>query len=88
MFYTKIAKIISALLFFIGISRVLMGVFVLTSENPKLQAAKYLGRHTSGEAIDKGLFYIFIAVSLGVLVEISVTLHNASKKDSKTENSK
>ena len=86
MFYTKIAKIISAILLFLGITRVLMGIFVATSENPKLFAARYLGNHTSGEAIDKGLLYIFIAVSLGVLVEISITLHNKCKDESKIEN--
>jgi len=86
MFYTKTAKIISAILLFLGITRVLMGIFVATSENPKFLAAQYLGNHTSGEAIDKGFLYIFIAVSLGVLVEISITLQNQHKEESKTEN--
>jgi len=70
MFYTKFAKIISAIILFMGITQIIMGFIVANAEDPKLVAARYLGNHTSGEAIDKGFLYIFIAISLGVLSEI------------------
>ena len=75
MFYTKIAKVISVIILFLGIARISMGIIVITSETPKLAAARYLGSGTSGEAIDKGLLYILIAITLAVLVEISVAVH-------------
>jgi hypothetical protein len=81
MFYTKTAKIISAILLFLGVMRVLMGILVATSENPKLLAARYLGNHTSGEAIDKGFLYIFIAISLGVAAEISINIKKIYEND-------
>ena len=79
MFYTKFAKIISGIILFLGLARVAMGILVASTDNPKLAAAQYLGNHTSGEAIDKGLLYVLIAVSLGVLVEISMNIHNRSQ---------
>jgi len=78
MFYTKIAKFISAIILFLGMSRVLMGILVVTSENTKL-ALQYFGNKTSGEAIDQGFLFIFIAIILGLLTEISVNLHNNHK---------
>jgi len=51
-----------------------MGFIIANAEDPKLVAARYLGNHTSGETIDKGFLYIFIAISLGVLSEISTHL--------------
>jgi len=51
-----------------------MGFIVANAEDPKLVATRYLGNHTSGEAIDKGFLYISIAISLGVLSEISTYL--------------
>jgi len=88
MFYTKIAKIISAIILFIGITRVAMGFFVAGTDNPQLAAIRYLGNYTSGEAIDKGFLYIFIAIALGVLVEISVNIQKnleQPKIDEKTD---
>ena len=85
MFYTKIARVISAIILFLGISRILMGIFVITSETPKLAAARLLGTHTSGEAIDKGFLYILIAVTLGVLVEISISVQKKSQENSKVD---
>ena len=75
MFYTKFAKIISAIMLFMGIARIILGFVVANAEDPKLAAARYLGSHASGEAIDKGFLYIFIATSLGVLAEISTNLY-------------
>ena len=64
---------------FMGITQIILGVVVINAENPKLAAARYLGSHTSGEAIDKGFLYIFIAISLGVLTEISINLYQKVK---------
>ena len=58
---------------------------VAGSDDPKLAAARYLGHRTSGEAIDQGFFYILIAITLGVLVEISMSLHKRTLKDSKED---
>ena len=84
MFYTKFAKIISVIMLFIGITQIILGFVVINSEDPKLAAARYLGSHTSGEAIDKGFLYIFIAISLGVLAEISTNLYQKVQNKSKS----
>ena len=83
MFYTKFAKIISAIILFMGITRIILGFVVINAEDPKLAAARYLGNHTSGEAIDKGFLYLFIAISLGVLAEISTNLYQKVQEKSK-----
>ena len=75
MFYTHLAKIASAIILFLGTSRVLLGFIVISSDDSKQSAALFLGRHTSGEAIDQGFFYILIALALGVLTEISIAIH-------------
>ena len=85
MFYTKFAKIISIIMLFVGITKIAMGFFVASTDNPKLAAARYLGNHTSGETIDKGFLYVFIAVSLGVLVEISINIQKRGQAKSKTD---
>jgi len=82
MFYTNLARIASAIILFLGSTRVLTGFIVAGSDNPQLGAELFLGRHTSGEAIDQGFLYILIAITLGVLVEISMVLHKKPQKTS------
>lgn len=56
----------------LGASRLAMGIFVAFKIYPsEFEPSRYLGSTTSGEAINQGLLVILIAVSLGILVEIS-----------------
>ena len=75
MFYTKIARIVSYIMLTFGIIRFSMGLSIATGIVVESEPGRYLGTATSGEAMDKGLFYILIAITLGVLVEISKAVH-------------
>jgi hypothetical protein len=52
MFYTKAAKFISAILLFLGITRVAMGILIASTDNPKLAVAQVERLLTEG-------FFIF-----------------------------
>ena len=49
------------------------------SVGSKFRSLRYPGSHTSGEAIDRGLTYILIAIILGVITEISISVHKKSQ---------
>ena len=85
MLYTRMAQLMLVIILLLGIMKISLGLIVATSENPKLAAARFLGSRTSGEMIDKGLLYIFIAITLGVLVEISINIKKNNDKNSKKE---
>lgn len=75
MFFTKIGKLIAHFAFWLGVIRVAIGFFIaFGSENLEQNAffaQRYLSASTTGRAINEGMLGILIAVSLGVLCEIS-----------------
>ncbi len=77
VFFTKLARIIAVIMLFACTFRLVLGFYVASIDDPVERAAvaaRYLGRFTSGEAIDRGFYGLILAVALGVLVEISSSL--------------
>lgn len=71
MLFTTLGRIAATLIFLFGVSRIVIGFSVAGSEELAANAARYLGSSTTGEAIDGGFLMILIALSLGVLTDIS-----------------
>jgi hypothetical protein len=78
--YTKSGRVVAGILLVIGISSVAIGLGVAAGIIVEPEPGRYLVSKTSGEAIDRGLYYVFIAICLGVLTDISksVTKNEAS----------
>lgn len=71
MFFTRIGGVIAWLAFAVGALRMLMAFSIAQSEDYAVQARRYLGSKTPGEAIDQGLMVLLFGIGLGILVEIS-----------------
>ncbi|AVO36581.1 hypothetical protein [Pukyongiella litopenaei] len=72
MMFVRLGEWISYALLVLGILRLGLGIFLATTAADSSAAARsYLATQNPGEAIDKGALMIFIAVVLGVLVEIA-----------------
>ncbi len=71
--FTKLARILAILALAYGVTGLGIGIYVGSIE-PKeerdVATARYIGRKTSGEAIDKAIYVIFLAVGLGAITEI------------------
>jgi len=67
MFFIRLAQAVAWIGFIFGIMRVIMGFVV--ANVPELQS-RHLGANTSGEAIDKGVLVILVAIVIGVLAQI------------------
>jgi len=75
MFFTKTARIIAFLVFGLAVLRVAIALIVAfgtdTLADNQAAARYFLGAANTGEVIDGAMLYIFVAVTLGVLSEIS-----------------
>lgn len=79
MLFTTLGRIVATLTLLLGIMRVALGFVVAWSADPAAAGARYLGSSTSGEAIDRGLMTILVALALGVLTDISRNLLTGKK---------
>lgn len=80
MFFTKVAAVVAWLAFVLGALRALMA-FALAYGGDQAAAAMYLGRKTTGQAIDQGIYTMLFGVALGVAVEISRVLHAGRREE-------
>ncbi len=71
MFFTRLGMVAAWLTLVLGAMRLTPGLVVAWSETPPPQFVALLGSETSGQAIDKGILMIMIALALGTIVEIS-----------------
>ena len=79
MFFTKIARIFAQILFGFSVLRLVTGFMVaFTANDNAAMSARYLGTANSGEAINQGFLWLFAAVALGVMTEISKLLSERS----------
>jgi len=83
MIYIKLASFIAALALILGTLNILMGIFIIMSDMSAVDAVRYLGTKTTGELIDRGIYTVLFAVTLGVLIEISksLSMKYSEKKD-------
>ena len=77
MIWTHIARVVAVLMFGFGILVVLLGYFPLEGIQPPWEIVGM----TRDEWIGQGYFNILLAVVVGVLVNISDSLHKPKKKD-------
>jgi hypothetical protein len=77
MLYTRLGRIVVVLALVIGIWQV-VGGFLIAIMTPEDAAAtaRYFGRFQStGELISRGTYIILFAIALGILTEISRSVH-------------
>lgn len=77
MIFTRAGRVLAWLLAAFGTLHAALGFIIASMDDPAEQsraALEYLGRGTTGEAIDQGLYVAFIGVALGILAEISTSL--------------
>jgi hypothetical protein len=70
--FTKLAFVLAYLIATLGVFRIIIGFSVVGAPDA---AARYLGTTDTGLAIDRGIYYVLIAVALGVIAEISRSLN-------------
>lgn len=80
MFFTRIGRVVSHLIFWAGALRLAIAVWVAVStpdmETNAALSRRYLATSTSGEAIDGALTYLMLGLALGILSEIGARLRN------------
>lgn len=74
MFYTKVARIVAVIAVILGVLSLLLGLAVATGIVVEPEPGRYLGSKTSGQAIDRGVYYIVVGIILGSLAEIGRSL--------------
>jgi len=82
MFFTKSARILAVLALVFGLLRVVMGfsiAWIEPGEAREAARARYIGSKSTGEVIDKGIYTILVAVALGTLAEVGVSLRKRSE---------
>ncbi len=82
--FTSIARVVSVLIFLVGLARAAIGLAIASGSIIEPEPGAYLGNSTTGEAIDRGILYMLIAVFLGVLAEISHSLRKARTHEATT----
>jgi hypothetical protein len=84
MFFTRIGKVIAHLILWMSVIQVSIafaGAFgTADMESNRAFASRYLSAATTGEAINKAMMYLLLAVALGVLCEISSKRNKADKQ--------
>ena len=79
MIFTKLGGVVAWLALVFGTIRVAMGFLIALSENREALSKLYLGSKTTGQAIDGGVMMLLFGIGLGILVEISRSVHRADK---------
>ena len=74
MIFTWAARIVAILLFVLGAAGIALGFSVGSGFIEEAEVVRYLGPKTTGEAIDSGVFYLFLGICLGLVTDISRSL--------------
>ena len=78
MFFTRLGRVIAWIVLLMGVARASTGFYVASLDNALVRVkatADYLGSGTSGQAVDKGLMAILVAIALGIQAEIGTAIH-------------
>jgi len=81
MLFTKVGRVVAALVLVLALFRIGTGVAVLTGYSVELEPGRYLGYGSPDEAIDEGLLGLAFAFILGVLTEISNSIYSATRAE-------
>ena len=82
MFFTKTARVLAFIVLILAVMRIGMAVFVGTAMDSDPEAVRhYLGSsRTTGKIIDTATVWLFVAIALGTLAEISKALQLKSRR--------
>jgi hypothetical protein len=79
MVFTKFGRIVTWLIFVLGSFQFILGFIIAfgteSMEDNRFFAQRYFNEANSGDAIEKGQVYIFIAIALEIATEISRNIH-------------
>lgn len=76
MLFTRIGTFLAYTLSIFAVLRIALAT-TLAGSSPEA-VKRYIGSGTTGEAIDQATYVLFCAIALGVLAEISKSLHRAN----------
>lgn len=71
MIFTKLCRILAFLVVGFGLIRLGMGVYLATTFEAGADLSPFIGRRTTGQVIDQGLYAILAGIVLGTLADIS-----------------
>lgn len=79
MIFTHLARLVAAVTLFLGGFHILLGVAIATEFMGPYEAtlARYSGKSSAGQIIDKGIYIAVFAIALGTLAEISFSVRRA-----------
>ncbi|GHB47690.1 hypothetical protein GCM10007094_41220 [Pseudovibrio japonicus] len=80
MIFAKLSRIAAYLCLIFGSSQVVLGLIGGSTANYEAFARRYLGTETTGEAIDRGLLAIGLAIVFGAIWEICSHLKQINDK--------
>lgn len=69
-FYLKCCRVLAPLIIFAGVISLLLGLGVANGFILEPEPGRYLGSHSSGQAIDRGISRIIIGIVIGAIAEI------------------
>lgn len=80
MFFSKTARILSIIALFFGLLDFVLGLSVAAEVLGPYEAARarILGKMSSGQAMDRGMYITLFAVALGTLAEINISVRRLS----------
>jgi len=79
MFFTRLGTIAAFLVLVFGCLQLAMGIGIATEFIVEPTPGRYLGSHTSGQTIDRGVYAILFAIILGILTEISRSMRASAE---------
>lgn len=85
MFFSKLGRIIALAIFSLGTIRLATALFVASIDDIEQRTAatlRYLGHGTTGAIIDRCQQYILVAVVVGILAEVSLSIRNRTNSSS------
>ena len=71
MSFTLVCRIAAILIVTHGLMLLTMGLSLAFSAEPGADLSRYIGNRTTGQAIDRGFYFLFIGIAMGTLADIS-----------------
>ena len=81
-FYIKASRVLAPLIIVFGVTSLLMGLGVATGVIVEPEPGRYLGSHTSGQVIDRGIYRIIVGIVIGAIGEIGSFLFRNTGSES------
>ena len=81
MIFSHLTRIVAFLAVLIGVGTVLMGVYIAMgyAGPPDLVLRRYTTMPTTGQVIDKGIYYALVGLALGTLAGIGLAVRKGSR---------